>query len=62
MTGTVYVANFSWYFTPVWELAKRTLPPKALKIVTFVSDAELKECVAEEDLPEGTILYRNNLM
>jgi len=56
MTGTVYIANFSWYFTPVWELAKRTLPPKALRIITFVTDAELKQSVAEEDLPRGTFL------
>jgi len=55
MTGIVYVANFSWFFTPVWELVKRSLPPKALKIVTFVNDTELKECVAEEDLPKGRI-------
>ena len=59
MTGSVYVANFSWYFTPVWELAKRTLPPKTLKIITFVNDTELKECVAEEDLPKGSTLDFN---
>ena len=53
MTGTVYVANFSWYFTPMWELAKRTLPPKALRIVMFPSAGELKEFVPEEALPKG---------
>ena len=53
MTGTVYVANFSWYFTPMWELVKRALPPKALKIVTFVNGTELKDCVPEETLPKG---------
>lgn len=58
MTGTIYIANFSWYFTPVWELAKRTLPPKALRIITFVTDAELKQCVAEEDLPKGAFSPR----
>lgn len=57
MTGTVYVANFSWYFTPMWELAKRTLPPKALRIITFVNESELKECVPEENLPKGTSMY-----
>jgi hypothetical protein len=53
MTGTVYVANFSWYFTPMWELAKRTLPPKALRIVMFPNAGELKEFVPEEALPKG---------
>jgi len=55
MTGTVYVANFSWYFTPMWELAKRTLPPKALKIIMFPSAVELKEFVPEDVLPKGTL-------
>jgi hypothetical protein len=55
MTGTVYVANFSWYFTPMWELAKRTLPPKALKIVMFPSAVELKEFVPEDVLPKGAL-------
>ena len=53
MTGTVYVANYSWYFTPMWELAKRTLPQRALRIVTFVNESELRDCVPEEFLPKG---------
>ena len=60
MTGTVYVANFSWYFTPMWEVAKRTFSQKALKIITFVNESELKDCVPEENLPKGTntnVLY-----
>jgi hypothetical protein len=62
MTGTVYVANYSWYFSPMWELAKRTLPQKALRIVTFVSDAELKTCIPEENVPKGiTGSYDTNI-
>jgi len=53
MTGTVYVVNYSWYFTPMWELAKRTLPQRALRIVSFVTEAELQSCVPEEFLPKG---------
>lgn len=60
MTGTVYVANYSWYFTPMWELAKRTLPPKVLKIITFVSESELRGFVPEDVLPKGASHHKIN--
>ena len=37
----------------MWELAKRTLPQKALRIITFVNERELKDCVPEDVLPKG---------
>lgn len=56
MTGMVYVANYSWYFTPMWELAKRTMPQRALRLVTFVNESELKTYIPEESLPKGNFL------
>ena len=53
MTGAVYVANFSWYFMPVWEVAKRNLSQKTLRNVIFVNQTELKDRVAEDVLPKG---------
>ena len=54
MTGTIYVSNYSWYFKPAWELAKRTLPESTLKTVTFVTASELTDYVPEDTIPKGT--------
>lgn len=37
----------------MWELAKRTFPEKALRIITFVNEMELKKYVPEDVLPKG---------
>lgn len=41
----------------MWELAKRSLPQKSLRIITFVSETDLKDYVPEHTLPRGIQFY-----
>jgi len=38
----------------MWEMAKRTLPERALRLAVFASESELRDYVPEETLPKST--------
>ncbi|KAI9473912.1 MAG: CRAL-TRIO domain-containing protein [Benjaminiella poitrasii] len=50
--GSVYIMNFGWMYQGIWQVVKLVLSEQAKARVNFVSAAEIKQIVDENDLPQ----------
>lgn len=51
--GSVYIMNFGWMYQGIWQVVKLVLTEQAKARVNFISNEEVKQVIAEEDLLTG---------
>jgi hypothetical protein len=54
--GSVYIMNFGWMYQGIWQVAKLVLSEQAKARVNFISNEEVKQVIAENDLLTGKIM------
>ncbi|KAL1916033.1 uncharacterized protein VTP21DRAFT_6037 [Calcarisporiella thermophila] len=48
--GTIFVLNFNWMFSGVWQIMKSVLPEEARSRIRFVGTAEIYDFIDEKNL------------
>jgi hypothetical protein len=51
--GSVYIMNFGWMYQGLWQVVKLVLTEQAKARVNFISNEEVKQVIAENDLLAG---------
>lgn len=51
--GSVYIMNFGWMYQGIWQVVKLVLSEQAKARVNFISGAEIKQVIDENDCLQG---------
>lgn len=57
----VFVLNYGWMYSGIWQILKRILPEESLNRIFFPSEQELWNYFDEENVLTGTLLLYPHL-